>query len=90
MCCGQWVSFPSVAQIAVLPPQALQLQLFAKGPRGYIKKTSSHAEKVCREDSGGEISPKGGKSVGIQEGNCQLPDWQELKLSSLEDFPAPN
>lgn len=60
-----------------------------QGSQGYIKKTSTREEKVCREDLDGEAHPKQGSPVGIQDGNCRLPDWQELKLSSLEGSPAP-
>lgn len=56
LCCGQWVSFPSPAQIAALLPQALQLQLLANGPRGTLRKPV--AVKFCREDLNGETGPK--------------------------------
>lgn len=61
MCCGQWVSFPSPAQIATLPPRSLQLQLMAKCPRSALGKQSD--EEVCREDLDGEIGPREGSKL---------------------------
>lgn len=62
MCCGQWVAFPSPAQIAAVPAQALQLQLLANGPRGLSTKQATE-EKVRRDNLDGETAPMEGSHL---------------------------
>ena len=58
VCCGQWISSLSPAQIVALPPQVLQLQLLAKGPRSPLRKQAAIKKKSAGRILDGETGSR--------------------------------